>query len=102
MRTGRFVWLAFSMAVAASGAWAQADARQVRNWAAACSNCHGTDGLAQPGMPSLAGANREETTRKLLDYKAGRLPATIMHQLAKGYSDDELAQIAAYFAAKKK
>jgi cytochrome c553 len=37
-----------------------------------------------------------------LDFKAGRKPATIMHQLAKGYSDAELAAISAYFAALKK
>jgi cytochrome c553 len=36
------------------------------------------------------------------DFKAGRKPATIMHQLAKGYSDDQIQAIAAYFAAQKK
>lgn len=79
-----------------------ADALQLRSWAAACSNCHGTNGVAQPGMESLAGASREDMAKKLLDYKAGRKPATIMHQLAKGYTDEQLEQLAAYFAALKK
>jgi cytochrome c553 len=53
-------------------------------------------------MESLAGKDKEEMVQKLLDFKAGRKPATLMHQLTKGYSDDELRAIAAYFAAQKK
>ena len=94
--------LAGFLAGGAPLAWAQADALQLRSWAAACSNCHGTNGIAQPGMDTLAGASRDDMTRKLLDYKAGRKPATVMHQLAKGYTDEQLEQIAGYFAAQKK
>ena len=83
-------------------AFAQSDPLQVRSWAAACANCHGTAGVAQPGMESLAGMPRDELAKKLLDFKAGRKPATIMHQLAKGYTDEQLQQLAAYFAALKK
>lgn len=89
--------------MAAAAAQAQApDPLQVRSWAASCANCHGTDGRAQPGMESLAGASKDDITKKMLDFKAGRRPATIMHQLAKGYSDEQIAAIAAYFAAQKK
>jgi len=91
------------LGAAIQSAWAQpADPLQVRSWAAACANCHGTAGIAQPGMESLAGAPRDEMAKKLLDFKAGRKPATIMHQLSKGYSDEQLQQLAAYFAALKK
>ena len=94
------------------GAWlgaaglAQAQAQapdplQVRSWAASCATCHGTDGRAQPGMASLAGASKDDMVKKMLDFKAGRRPATIMHQLAKGYSDEQIEAIAAYFAAQK-
>jgi cytochrome c553 len=37
----------------------------------------------------------------LLSFKNGTRPATIMHQLTKGYTDEQLAQISAYFAAQK-
>jgi cytochrome c553 len=89
--------------VAMSGlAQAQVDPLHVRSWAASCAACHGTDGRAQPGMVSLAGVPKEVTVQKMLDYKAGRVPAaTIMHQLAKGYSDEQIAAIAGYFAAQK-
>lgn len=83
-------------------ALAQTDPLQVRSWAAACANCHGTAGIAQPGMESLAGVPRDELAKKMLDFKTGRKPATIMHQLTKGYSDEQLSELAAYFAALKK
>jgi cytochrome subunit of sulfide dehydrogenase len=75
---------------------------QVRSWAAACANCHGTGGVAQPGMESLAGVAKDDLLKKMLDFKTGKKPATVMHQLSKGYSDEQLAALATYFAAQKK
>lgn len=95
--------LTASALLALSGlAQAQVDPLHVRSWAASCAACHGTDGRAQPGMISLAGVPKEVTVQKMLDYKAGRVPsATLMHQLAKGYSDEQISAIAGYFAAQK-
>lgn len=81
---------------------AQAQVNQVRVWAAACANCHGTEGRALQGMEPLAGKDKDELLQKMLDFKTGRKPATLMHQISKGYSDEQLGQIAAYFAAQKK
>lgn len=81
---------------------AQVDALQLRSWAAACANCHGTLGVAQPGMESLAGVPKDDLLKKMLDFKAGRKPATLMHQISKGYTDEQLEQLAGYFAALKK
>lgn len=81
---------------------AQAEVSQIRVWAAACANCHGTDGRALQGNEPLAGKDKDELYQKLMDFKSGRKPATLMHQISKGYSDEELQQIAAYFAAQKK
>ena len=78
------------------------DPLQVRSWAAGCANCHGTNGRAEPGNESLAGANKDEMVKKMLDFKTGKKPATIMHQLSKGYSDAQIVAIAGYFAAQKK
>jgi cytochrome c553 len=78
------------------------DALQVRSWAAGCANCHGTQGRAEPGNESLAGVSKDELVKKMQDFKTGRRPATVMHQLAKGYSDDQIVAIAAYFSAQKK
>ncbi len=81
---------------------AHAEVNQIRVWAAACANCHGTMGKAEPGMESLAGKDKDELLQKMLDFKSGKKPATIMHQLSKGYTDEQLQQLAAYFAALKK
>jgi cytochrome c553 len=37
----------------------------------------------------------------MADFKSGAEPATVMHQIARGYSDAQLRLIAAYFAARK-
>ncbi|MEW6694472.1 Cytochrome subunit of sulfide dehydrogenase [Tepidimonas thermarum] len=94
----------YALAAGLLGATALAHAQvdQVKVWAAACANCHGTNGHAEPGMESLAGKNKDELMQKLMDFKTGRKPATIMHQLTKGYSDEQLQALAAYFAAQKK
>lgn len=89
-------------ALCAASPFAQAQVNQVRVWAAACASCHGTDGRAQPGMEPLAGKDADELLRKLMEFKSGARPATLMHQLSKGYSDEQLKDIAAYFAAQKK
>lgn len=94
-------WLG-GAAVCLAALGAQAQVNQVRVWAAACANCHGTDGRAQPGMESLASKDAAEITQKMLNFKNGSRPATLMHQIAKGYSDEQIQQIAAYFAAQKK
>ena len=94
-------WLAAgALCIAAFGA--QAEVSQVRVWAAACANCHGTMGKAEQGMESLAGKDKDELLQKMLDFKTGKKPATIMHQLSKGYTDEQLQQLAAYFSALKK
>ena len=53
-------------------------------------------------MISLAGSNKDDLVKKMQDYKTGRVQATVMHQLAKGYSDAQIVAIAGYFAAQKK
>jgi cytochrome c553 len=53
-------------------------------------------------MVSMAGYDKDSMVKTMLDFKSGRRPATLMHQIAKGYSDAEIIAIAGYFAAQKK
>jgi sulfide dehydrogenase cytochrome subunit len=39
--------------------------------------------------------------RKLQEFRTGNKPATIMHQLSKGYTDEQIALIAGWFAEQK-
>jgi cytochrome c553 len=76
-----------------------ADPNLGRNLAAACANCHGTHGVSQQGMPNLAGQQRSQLAQQMQDFRAGKRPATIMHQIAKGYTDEQIDALAAYFSA---
>jgi cytochrome c553 len=69
--------------------------------AATCAACHGTDGRSPAGsaMPALAGRPAAWLVAQMLAFKSGARPATVMHQIARGYSDAQLQQIAAFFAA---
>lgn len=91
-----------ALVFASGSALAASSPVQVRGMAAACSNCHGTNGVAQDGMESLAGQKKEDLQKKMQDFKTGKKPATVMHQLAKGYSDEQIDQLATYYASLKK
>jgi len=83
---------------AAASAWAQ-DPTVARGLAATCTACHGTDGRSVGGVPpSLAGRDKGELLQTMKDFKAGKRPATIMQQHAKGYSDEQIELIADYFS----
>lgn len=89
--------------LASSAAHAQ-DRNLGRNLAAQCANCHGTNGQTQGGIPGLAGQGRAYIITQMAAFKSGQRSgpsATIMHQLAKGYSDEQIAAMADYFAAQK-
>lgn len=68
--------------------------------AAACANCHGTDGRSPGSIPSIAG--RPETILKgqLQAFKSGTPPAgtTIMDRLAEGLSDEQIGALALHFS----
>jgi cytochrome c553 len=78
-----------------------ADANYARNLAAACAGCHGTDGVSAGIMPSLVGQDRAVLIQQLQDFKNGRRPSTVMQQISKGYTDEQLEIISGYFAQKK-
>jgi cytochrome c553 len=99
------IGIASALALAAAGAASQAGAQEAtyaRNLASACFTCHGTDGRSVGGVPpALAGKNKAELLEIMKGFKSGKRPATLMHQQAKGYTDQQLEAIAGYFAGTK-
>jgi cytochrome c553 len=67
-----------------------------RGLAATCANCHGTDGkgVVDGGMPLINNLTSEQMLAQLKAFKSGAREGTIMPQLAKGYSDEQLEIIA--------
>ncbi|MFQ5755316.1 MAG: c-type cytochrome [Acidiferrobacterales bacterium] len=68
---------------------------------ARCASCHGADGLGAGTFPPLAGKQADYLTRRLHDYKSGARQNPMMNMIAKPLSDQEIAQLAAYYASLK-
>jgi cytochrome c553 len=65
-----------------------------------CAACHGADGNSPlPVNPSLAGQHASYLYKQLSDYKAGRRKNAVMNSMVAALSDDDLRNLAAYFAA---
>ena len=73
---------------------------RTRALAATCAQCHGTEGRAVEGeaMIRLVGLPRDHLLTQLLAFRTGQRPATIMHQITRGYSQEQLEELATYFA----
>jgi len=65
-----------------------------------CFSCHGTDGKSVGDMPTIAGKSRKFIIAKLEDYKSGKIPATVMKRIVKGFSDAEIIALAKFFSGK--
>lgn len=74
------------------------EANAARYLAANCANCHGTTGTAQGATPSLAGRQKDYIVEQVKAFRDGKRPATIMNQLSKGYTDQQIELIADYFS----
>ena len=104
MRRHASILLAGLLAAAAGDSGAQAQPSgdlATRSLAATCAACHGTDGRAVSGagMAGLRGLDRQYLQSQLTAFRDGTRPATVMHQIAKGYTPEQIDQLAAYFAA---
>ena len=77
-----------------------AQALRARSLAATCAHCHGTDGRAVDGasVPGLAGMPAPYLVEQMKAFRSGARGGSVMPQLAKGYSDAQIEQIAMYFA----
>jgi cytochrome c553 len=80
-----------------SQAWA-GDAAAGKALSDSCAACHGDDGK---GDPPLAGMAEAKFVKAMKDFQSGAVKSKMMAGLAKGLSDDDIANLAAYYASLK-
>ncbi len=99
----RIVFAALVSIVLGLGAGSVA-AQDARYLAGNCANCHGTDGrsVGGGGMPGLAGLSRTYFIEQMNAFRGGARQATVMHQIAKGYTDAQISALADFYAQQPK
>ena len=92
------VLAAASLALAAPAV--AADATAGREKAAQCQTCHGIDGVGKlPDVPHIAGENEEYLTRQLSNFRSGARQHEQMSIIAEGLSDEDIADLAAWYSS---
>jgi cytochrome subunit of sulfide dehydrogenase len=69
--------------------------------ATSCSGCHPTARFVDTAVPRLIGRNPADIVTAMQAFKSGQLPATVMDRIAKGFSEEEIKAIAAWYGAQK-
>lgn len=103
------IWLGSIVTPAVTATAAEQDLAGRRLYAN-CAACHGTDGkpagntgnAGEGSLPPLAGQSKQQLIASMQAFKTGERQATIMHQIAKGYTDEQIALIAGFLANQKK
>ena len=105
MQFRHIAWLVSSLMLTVSAevlaeASAQKSAEQTIN--TVCAACHGADGNSAITLnPKLAAQHPEYLEKQLTEFKSGKRANAVMSGMAAGLSEQEIKDIAAYFAAKK-
>jgi cytochrome c553 len=70
--------------------------------ALACTMCHGAQGTSPAGTPHLAGQQASALYKQLRDFKSGHRPSVIMQPMVVNLSDQDMRDLAAYYATQKR
>jgi cytochrome c553 len=70
--------------------------------ALACTMCHGAQGTSPAGTPHLAGQQASSIYKQLRDFKSGHRPSVIMQPMVVNLSDQDMRDLAAYYASQKR
>jgi cytochrome c553 len=69
--------------------------------AAACSGCHPNGRATDTPVTRLIGRKSAEIVTAMQEFRSGQRPGTVMDRIAKGFTDDDIKAIAAWYAAQK-
>jgi len=94
------VCFSIALAMVTAGVQAAGDAAAGKTKSAVCMACHGADGNSpNPVWPKLAGQHTGYILTQLQHFKAGTRKNDLMSPMAVALSDQDMADLAAYFAS---
>ena len=103
MRTGIYKQFAMLLIIAATFAGSlafAADLESGKSKSVACAGCHGNNGKSSvPIYPHLAGQQQAYLEKQLRDFRDGKRKDPVMGPMASGLSDDDIADLAKFYAA---
>lgn len=83
------------------GAGAEAEGPTVEALALNCMTCHGEDGVSPGSVPTIYGKRADWLTAQLLEFRSGTRESTIMGRIMKAFTDEDIVNLAEYFAARR-
>jgi cytochrome c553 len=100
-RAGRGFVVVFALALLVSApALAAGNVAAGRQKALACQACHGLDGLSKlPEAPNIAGSPEQYLVRQMNAFRKGERKNEMMTVVVQPLSDQDVADLAAYYAA---
>ena len=99
---GTLITIAGSALLLAPPAVAQPSGPTGQAMAQTCYVCHGPAGRSAPPIPTIARVPADILRIRMMEFKTEQRPSTIMARIAKGYSDEQIDQLAAWFASQKR
>ncbi|GEP60998.1 c-type cytochrome [Reyranella soli] len=67
--------------------------------ASSCTGCHAAQRIPDSVIPRIAGRKASDIVQFMREYRSGAWPSTVMGRIAKGFDDQQIDAIAAWFAA---
>ncbi len=93
------LWLVYCLSSLSLSAFAQ-NANSGKDKAGMCATCHGPTGLSQlPNAPHLAGQPAIYIIEQMKNYRSGKRPNEVMAVIAKPLTDQEIEDLAAWYAS---
>ena len=91
-----------SVAIAAAAVVSPSVARaEAPPGAASCTGCHPASSRLTSPVPRLAGMDRAAILRAMQDFRSGKRTGTVMDRISKGFTDEEIQAIAAWYATQR-
>lgn len=96
------VFLTVAVLCLPMASYAAGDAAAGKSKSTACVACHGAEGISANGMwPNLAGQKSAYLIKQMKDFRDGKRKDPMMSPMASNLSDDDIANLAAYYSSLK-